>query len=87
MGCRLCAWVAGCAHGLQARIMYVHWKKQKAAQGRCGDMGGFTRLCATKGGKPDGLEIEIPSLFTPQVRPRHGLHLPRRHGLHLPARH
>ena len=30
-------------------------------------MGGFTRLCATKGGKPDGLEGEIPSLFVPQL--------------------
>ena len=51
----------------QARIMYYHWNKQKALQGRCGDMGGFTRLCATKGGKPDGLEGEIPSLFVPQL--------------------
>jgi hypothetical protein len=51
----------------QARIMYHHWLKQRALQGRCGDMGGFTRLCATKGGKPDGLEGEIPSLFVPQL--------------------
>jgi len=51
----------------QARIMYFHWQKQKAVQGRCGDMGGFTRLCATKGGEPDGLEGEIPSLFTAQL--------------------
>lgn len=51
----------------QARIMYHHWLKQRALQGRCGDMGGFTRLCATKDGKPDGLESEIPSLFVPQL--------------------
>ena len=47
--------------------MYFHWQKQKAKQGRCGEMGGFTRLCATKGGQPDGLEREIPSLFTTQL--------------------
>ena len=51
----------------QSRIMYFHWQKQKAKQGRCGEMGGFTRLCATKGGQPDGLEREIPSLFTTQL--------------------
>ena len=49
--------------------MFYHWNKQKALQGRCGDMGGFTRLCATKGGQPDGLESEIPSLFIPQASP------------------
>ena len=51
----------------QSRIMYYHWKKQKAIAGPCGDMGGFTRLCATPGGKPDGLEIEIPSVFTVEL--------------------
>ena len=51
----------------QARIMYFHWKKQAAAAGPCGDMGGFTRLVASEGGKPDGLEGEIPSVFVPQL--------------------
>lgn len=51
----------------QARIMYFHWKKQAAAAGPCGEMGGFTRLCATEGGKPDGLENEIPTVFTKQL--------------------
>ena len=51
----------------QSRIMYYHWKKQKAIAGPCGDMGGFTRLCATPGGKPDGLENEIPSVFTVEL--------------------
>ena len=51
----------------QSRIMYHHWKKQKALQGPCGDMAGFTRLAATPGGKPDGLENEIPSLFVEQL--------------------
>jgi hypothetical protein len=51
----------------QARIMYYHWKKQAAAAGPCGEMGGFTRLCATEGAKPDGLEAEIPSVFTRQL--------------------
>ena len=30
-------------------------------------MGGFTRLVASEGGKPDGLEGEIPSVFVPQL--------------------
>jgi len=51
----------------QARIMYFHWKKQAAAAGPCGEMAGFTRLCATAGGKPDGLQDEIPSVFTTQL--------------------
>lgn len=51
----------------QARIMYYHWKKQAAAAGPCGEMGGFTRLCATEGGKPDGLQDEIPTVFVSQV--------------------
>lgn len=51
----------------QARIMYYHWKKQAAAAGPCGEMGAFTRLCATEGAKPDGLETEIPSVFTRQL--------------------
>ena len=47
------------------------------ALSRCGDMGGFTRLCATKGGQPDGLEGEIPSIFVPQLPDEvTSLHLP-----------
>jgi hypothetical protein len=51
----------------QARIMYFHWKKQKNAAGACGEMGGFTRLCATEGGAPDGLETEMSSVFVAQM--------------------
>lgn len=51
----------------QARIMYYHWKKQAAAGGPCTDMTGFTRLCASKGGLPDGVEKYIPSVFVPQL--------------------
>ena len=51
----------------QSRIMYFHWRKQKAAAGPCTEMGGFTRLVASKDGEPDGLENEIPSAFVPEV--------------------
>ena len=51
----------------QARIAYHHWKKQAAAGGKCTDMVAFHRLCATKGGEPDGLEKEIPTIFTVQL--------------------
>lgn len=51
----------------QARIMYYHWEKQKAIAGECTDMAGFTRLTATAGGKPDGLEREIPSVFVEEL--------------------
>ena len=51
----------------QARIAYHHWKKQAAAGGKCTDMIAFHRLCATKGGEPDGLEKEIPTIFTVQL--------------------
>jgi len=51
----------------QARIMYHHWKKQSAAGGPCTDMAAFTRLCATRGGVPDGLQGEIPTLFTVEL--------------------
>ena len=54
-------------NGWQARIMYFHWKKQSAAGGPCTDMTGFTRLCASKDGLPDGLEDYIPSVFVPQL--------------------
>ena len=46
---------------------YFHWKKQKAAGGPCTDMAGFTRLCATPGGKPDGLEAEMETIFTTEL--------------------
>ena len=51
----------------QSRIMYHHWKKNSALAGPCADAVGFTRLCATPGGEPDGLEAEIPSLFTVEL--------------------
>ena len=38
----------------QSRIMYYHWKKNSALAGPCADAVGFTRLCATPGGEPDG---------------------------------
>ena len=50
----------------QSRIMYFHWAKQKAAGGPCTEMGGFTRLVASEGGQPDGLEVEMPSVFVRQ---------------------
>jgi hypothetical protein len=51
----------------QSRIAYFHWKKQAAAAGECTDMVGFHRLAATPGGKADGLEGEIPTIFTVQL--------------------
>ena len=33
----------------------------------CADAVGFTRLCATPDGKPDGLQDEIPTLFTVEL--------------------
>ena len=51
----------------QSRIMYYQWKKQKAAAGACGEMGGFTRLVASEGGASDGLEVEMPSVFVAQM--------------------
>ncbi len=54
----------------QARIMYHHWKKQSAAGGACTDMAAFTRLCATRNGQPDGLQDEIPTLFTVELSPQ-----------------
>jgi len=47
--------------------MYYHWKKQAAAGGPCTEMTGFTRLCASKDGEPDGLEDYIPSVFVKQL--------------------
>ena len=47
----------------QCRVMYFHWKKQRDAdpKGACTEMTGFTRLVASAGGRPDGLEKEVPS--------------------------
>jgi len=53
----------------QSRIMYYHWKKQAAAGGPCSDMSGFTRLVASEGGTPDGLESEMRSIFVKQLTP------------------
>mmetsp|Transcript_28537 Transcript_28537/g.66848 ORF Transcript_28537/g.66848 Transcript_28537/m.66848 type:complete len:586 (-) Transcript_28537:326-2083(-) len=49
----------------QCRVMYWHWKKQKAAdpKGSCTELTGFTRLVANAKGESDGLEEEIPSFF------------------------
>ena len=54
----------------QSRIMYHHWKKQAAAGAPCSDMSGFTRLVASEGGKSDGLESEMPSVFVKQMTPQ-----------------
>ena len=51
----------------QSRIAYFHWQKQRKLDGPCSAMLGFHRLCATPGGKPDGLEGEIPTIFTVQL--------------------
>jgi hypothetical protein len=53
----------------QARIMYFHFLKQRAAAGACGEMGGFTRIVAHGTGEPDGLEAEIPSIFVTEYTP------------------
>jgi len=47
--------------------MYYHWRKQRAADGRCTDMTGFTRLAAIRDGKPDGLEKQMPTMFLEQL--------------------
>ena len=49
----------------QCRVMYFHWKKQRDAdpKGACTELTGFTRLVASAGGRPDGLESEVPSAF------------------------
>lgn len=54
-------------NGWQARIMYYHWQKQRDADGPCTEMTGFTRLCASPDGEPDGLEAYIPSIFVKQL--------------------
>ena len=40
--------------------------KQRKLDGPCTPMGGFTRLVASEGGAPDGLEVEMPSVFVKQ---------------------
>ena len=54
-------------NGWQSRIMYYHWKKVAKRDGPCTEMTGFTRLCASKDGEPDGLEKYIPSVFVKQL--------------------
>jgi len=44
----------------QSRVAYYHYKKQKMADGPCGDMGGFTRLLHS--GREDSLMDEIPTV-------------------------
>jgi hypothetical protein len=63
----------------QCRIMYYHWKKQRDADpaGKCTELTGFTRLVASNGGRPDGLEKEIPSYFATEYN---GAELSRFHG-------
>jgi len=56
-------------NGWQARIMYYHWKRQAAAGGKCTEMTGFTRLCPSPDGKPDGVEKFIPTYFLKQLTP------------------
>ncbi len=43
------------------------WKKVRKRDGPCTEMTGFTRLCASKDGEPDGLEKYIPSVFVRQL--------------------
>lgn len=52
----------------QCRVMYHQWKRIRDADpaGACTEMTGFTRLVASGGARPDGLEGEIPSVFTPE---------------------
>ena len=45
----------------QARIAHYHYRKLKFEQ-PCSDLGGFTRLLATPGAKPDALVAEIPTV-------------------------
>jgi len=56
----------------QCRIMYYHWKKQRALDpaGACTELTGFTRLVAHRDGAPDGLEREIPSFFVKEYSSR-----------------
>eukprot|EP00908_Phaeocystis_cordata_P011790 Transcript_22745.p1 GENE.Transcript_22745~~Transcript_22745.p1 ORF type:complete len:563 (+),score=217.62 Transcript_22745:349-2037(+) len=63
----------------QCRVMYFHWRKQRDADplGACTEMTGFTRLVASAGGRPDGLENEIPSAF---VREYSGAEAAKFHG-------
>lgn len=51
----------------QSEMMYYHYKKQRSLQGECGDMGGFTRLTASAGGRPDSVADRMPSFFVPEI--------------------
>lgn len=55
----------------QARIMYYHWRKQRATAGPCTDMTGFTRLCASAPdsacARGEGLSRNIPTIFIEQL--------------------
>ena len=51
----------------QARIMYHHWQKQRAADGPCTEMSNFTRLCPSPRGEPDGVEKYIPTIYVEQL--------------------
>jgi hypothetical protein len=55
----------------QCRVMYRHWLKQKALdpKGACTEMTGFTRLVASAGGRADGVEDEVPTLFVLEYTP------------------
>lgn len=63
----------------QCRIMYRHWLKQRALDpaGACTEMTGFTRLVASEGARPDGVEDEVPSVF---VKEYSNAELSRFHG-------
>ena len=52
----------------QCRVMYHHWKMQKRAD-PCGEMGGFTRLLTSYGGKPYGgsFDDEIPTFYVKEL--------------------
>ena len=49
----------------QCRVMYYHWKKQRALDpaGACTEMTGLTRLVAHGQATKDGLEAEMPTFF------------------------
>lgn len=56
----------------QTRVMYFHYKKQRAKQGEEGAMGGFTRILHS--GKPDNLMDEIPTVVVDDLRKQGGDH-------------
>ena len=56
----------------QTRVMYYHYKKQRAAQGPDGAMGGFTRILHS--GRPDELMDEIPTVVVENLSNKGGDH-------------